>query len=157
MPWPKFQKFIDILVDQEVRQDVYSKLRRIYRRGTPLCAATCSEFLTRAGILAYRRDNTKQVNDALVARGWRRKGELRWLEAGAVCFSKDLTGKRMPDHVYVFLGWLDRAKSLALIQDNFSPDPHLRNMGKGVWYRGRRYSATPFDYALYPPPEKPDA
>lgn len=84
--------------------------------------------------------------------GWQAARNLDSLDPGMIAFTVDKSGRHpAPDHVYTFVGWESRPLALARIYDNYSASITLRNLGAGVNYKGKRYSRTPFAYALYPP------
>ena len=135
----------------EIRLSIYKYIRslKVYRGVTALCAATQSEYLKRAGYIRVHYAWTADLASILLSIGWRKIALATDLRPMDMCYSQDRKPKNgSPDHVYLFLCWLDKAKRVALILDNYSPHPHPRNLGKSVWYKGKLYGKTPFDYAL---------
>jgi len=131
---------------------VYIRSLKVYHGVSALCAATQSEYLRRAGWIAHHFAWTANLSAVLLTLGWTKVYAPDALLPLDECFSADVKPKNgSPDHVYLFLYWVDRADMIAMVLDNYSPNPHLRNIGVAVWYKGKRYAKTPFAYALRAP------
>ncbi len=120
----------------------YSKVSRAGMRtlGTRRngCATWLSHAIKQVGGSMTVEPNTEGFRDALKRRGWitiRNKADLR---PGDVIITKDRKGRPgHPDHVYMFAGWADAAKTVPLAVDN-QGFTHARNRGKSPIAYGLR-------------------
>jgi hypothetical protein len=69
------------------------------------------------------------------------------LRFGDLCYTVDSNHNGAPDHVFFFIRWLDRARLVAEVVDNYAPHPHPRNLGSPCWYQGKRLAYGRFDHA----------
>jgi hypothetical protein len=146
------ETILDLVKSADVRADIYRQARVVLPTCGARCATTQSLLLIKAGVLNGVRIGTSPLLETLKDRGWAPKWDVSMLQPGDMCFSRDLTGKKgWPDHVYLFLRWLNKPNLVAEIFDNNSKALIPRNIGKAVWYKGRRLSTTPFGFALCPP------
>jgi hypothetical protein len=134
------------------RLAIYKRARVVLPHNGARCACTQSLLLIRAGVLNGVRLGTDDLDAALTARGWKRFESKVSLEPYDLLFSQDLAGRHpAPDHVYLFVQWLDQPARVALIWDNNAVGFTARNLGGACWYKGKRLNRTPFGYALRPP------
>jgi hypothetical protein len=133
---------------------VWHKAREILPKNPARCATTLALFAINARIMQRWRGEWKATGKILAAfkkKGWKVCRDLSKLQPGYPCASENHNTNPDPDHVYIFVGWLDYAKGIAEIMDNQKRDPHARNIKRGVKYLGIWYSKTPIDYFLIPP------
>lgn len=77
-------------------------------------------------------------------KGWILSKEVAALQPGDVVFTEDGGfGEGVPAHVYIFVGWDDKANQVAWVIDN-QAFTHRRNINKG----GGGFNFTPFNYFL---------
>ena len=69
------------------------------------------------------------------------------LRFGDLCYTIDSNRNGAPDHVFFFIRWLDRARLIAEVVDNYAPHPHPRNLGAPQWYGGKRLAYGKFHHA----------
>lgn len=138
------------VIDQHSRS-IHAEVRKVFKGVRALCAATQSAVLIHAGIINGWHPWCADLANVLRKLGWQKAAALSALVKGALCFTVDANHNGSPDHVYTFLGWLDEPSGVALVYDNYSPVPHPRNVGKAVWYKGKRLAYGRFDFALLPP------
>ena len=142
--------------DPAMRQRIYDHSKDILPH-SPRCATVQSLVYYAAKgkppetiTLAQCWPGTDGYRDARLKAGWNKCADMAALKPGYVLFSQDKAGRKgAPDHVYLFMGWLDQPRGVALIYDNNGAALRPRNLGKACWYKCRWLSATPFDYALY--------
>lgn len=140
-----------LVYNPTARKAIYRAVRKAHPGVKALCAATASEYLARAGVLTDRYTWTADLSDALESKGWPRTQDVAKLHELSAVFTVDANNNDAPDHVYLFLTWLDRAKWVALILDNYQADPHARNVLTACWYKARRLARGHMAYALCPP------
>ncbi len=107
----------------ENRNSVYAKAVKLhYGNPNNTCAITVSEAFRRLGVnMPNSTIRTNQVEDHLVARGWKREMDLNLLQPGDICFTTDRHGNLLgghATHVFIFMGWANKEKTLMNICDN---------------------------------------
>ena len=155
-------KLAALLASPAVRSDVYRTVRRAFKGVRALCAATASEYLIRAGVLSGYHPWTSGLEVALKVTGWKTVGgtgvtardnastgetPVPPLKPYDVCYTTDANANGAPDHVFIFLRWLDQSRLVAEVVDNYGAHPHPRNLGAPVWYGGQLLARTPFSQA----------
>ncbi|MDQ3022957.1 MAG: hypothetical protein M3R04_01035 [bacterium] len=164
-----------LLSDPSARLDVYRTVRRAFKGVKALCAATVSEYLIRAGVLHGYRPWTAQLENALREKGWitviysetevpspaqaslaRQRARPSVAQRSSakpldLCYSIDANRNSAPDHVFIFIRWLDRERLVAEVVDNYSAHPHPRNLGAPCWHGGRRLAYGCFSHAQRAP------
>jgi hypothetical protein len=161
------KKLAILLNSPTTRLDVHRQVRQTFKGVKALCAATASEYLIRAGVLHGYRPWTSQLESSLKQKGWgsvptpnlspgRGLGpalsdSFPVLRLGDLCYSVYANRNGAPDHVFFFIRWLDRARLVAEVVDNYAPHPHPRNLGAPCWYAGRRLAYGRFSHAQRTP------
>ena len=133
----RMEKLTGDLDSPAIRLDVFRKVRQAFKGVKALCAATASEYLIRAGYLNGYRPWTADLSKTLTAKGARRFDTVTDCEPYSLCYSVDGNRNGAPDHVYIFLCWIDPKRQIAEVVDNYSPHPHPRNLGGACWYKGK--------------------
>ncbi len=86
------------------------------------CAYTVSEAFRRLGMnIPNATSRTNQVDSHLAARGWKRELDLNLLQPGDIGFTTDKYGNLVgghATHVFIFMGWANKEKTLMTICDN---------------------------------------
>ncbi len=86
------------------------------------CAYTVSEAFRRLGMnIPNATSRTNQVDSHLAARGWKREMDLNLLQPGDIGFTTDKYGNLVgghATHVFIFMGWANKEKTLMTICDN---------------------------------------
>ena len=105
------------------RNSVFNKAVALhYGNPSNTCAITVSEAFRRLGLeIPTSTVRTNQVEDHLVARGWKREMNLSLLQPGDICFTTDKYGNLLgghSTHVFIFMGWANKEKTLMNICDN---------------------------------------
>jgi hypothetical protein len=142
----RFGKLTFIVMEPGVRLEVYKRVRTVFKGVKALCAATMSEYLIRAGYLSGHRPWTATLSRDLEKKGAVRFDSLARCEPYTLCYSVDSNGNGAPDHVYLFMRWLDKERAIAEVIDNYSVHPHPRNLKGPCWYKGRHLSNGRFWY-----------
>lgn len=143
-------KIRDVCLQPSLRREFHDYTRKVLKLDANQCAATASLVLIEVAALDRVRTWTADLVAALSAKGWTRHADNS-PPIGAVCFSEDLNANSAPDHVYVFLGWEDQSKRLAVIYDNYSAALGFRNYGKAVTHKMKIYAKTPTAFYMLPP------
>lgn len=109
--------------DLNNRNSVYARAVAIHY-GDPrnTCAITVSEVFRRIGVnMPISTVRTNQVEDHLKARGWKREMNLNLMQPGDIGFTTDRYGNLLgghSTHVFIFMGWANKEKTLMNISDN---------------------------------------
>jgi fibronectin type 3 domain-containing protein len=108
---------------QNNRNSVFSKAVALhYGDPSNTCAITVSEAFRRLGLqIPTSTVRTNQVEDHLVARGWKREMNLKLMQPGDIGFTTDKYGNLLgghSTHVFIFMGWANKEKTLMNICDN---------------------------------------
>ncbi|MDF2512467.1 MAG: N-acetylmuramoyl-L-alanine amidase [Herbinix sp.] len=121
------------------RNSVFNKAVQLhYGNPTNTCAITVSEAFRRLGLeIPNSIVRTNQVEDHLVARGWKREMNLSLMQPGDIGFTTDRYGNLLgghSTHVFIFMGWANKEKTLMNICDNqvsrYSTVLHTRTIYK---------------------------
>lgn len=113
------------------------------------CAYTVSEAFRRLGMnIPNATSRTNQVDSHLAARGWKREMDLNLLQPGDIGFTADKYGNLVgghATHVFIFMGWANKEKTLMTICDNqaniYGAVLHTRTI-----FRTKLTDATAFFY-----------
>lgn len=144
----KFGHLACIVADPLQRADIYKTVRTRFKGVKALCAATQSAYLIRAGIISGWYAWTADLKRALTLKGAKVIHFPKDLQPYDLVFTVDANHNNAPDHVYLFLGWLDEAKLVAEIIDNYNAHPAPRNVGASVTYKRRRLARGKMAFAM---------
>lgn len=135
-------RILTALGNEKTCQAIYDEVRHAFPGVGPLCAATQSKLLQRVDAFAggewypWCLDLYRELRK----KGWLHGHNVKAAAGGDLIFTVDGNHNGSPDHVYTFIRWEDEKKLLALVYDNYQPQPHLRNVGAPCTYKGKHYS-----------------
>lgn len=152
-------KLLAVAQTPELRKAIYNRAKALLPFTGSRCATVQSLTYWAAKGVAPRQlslpdlwPGTDGLDAYLRKNGWHEVRDMHALAPGMVCFTVDKAGRHpAPDHVYLFVRWLDQAQGIAEIFDNYSAALTIRNLLPVGTYKGKRYARTPWQYALVPP------